>query len=198
MNRSHSYQLVLSKLIGRTDLRLTLAHVTSEQSLAKIDADTGLQEDEGPSRNRVASLAVRHYFSFGLLQSSIAKADARDLVTGLPVPEAPRLIFDALGTLDRLPFKLHFRAEVEYVGRKPLGDGFTSVPAREFRGAVVRSFQAGRIETGANFLVVSGYSGQTLETLATPGDPEAFERVVGVRLRSYVTAALTYRFRRGN
>jgi hypothetical protein len=28
-----------------------------------------------------------------------------------PVPEAPRLIMDVLGTIDRLPFQLHARAE---------------------------------------------------------------------------------------
>lgn len=196
VNRSHAYQVVISKLVGRTDLRLTLSRVTSEQSLAKIDADTGLQQYEGPSRNRVATLAVRRYFSFGLLQGSIAKADARDLETGLPVPEAPRLIFDALGTVDKLPLKLHFRGEVEYVGQKPLGDGFVGVPVKEFRGALARSFYAGRLDTGANFLLARGYSGQTLETLSTPDDTQAFERVVGVRLHSYISVSLTYHFRR--
>src|SRR5712691_5052879 len=65
---------------------------------------------------------------------------------GTPVPQAPRLIVDFLGTLDRLPFRLHVRAEFEEVGRKPLGDGFISVPVREFRGALVRSFMGGRLD----------------------------------------------------
>jgi hypothetical protein len=196
-NRSHSYQLVVSKLFGHTDIRLTLSHVTSEQSFAKIDADTGLQEDEGPSRNRVASVAVRHYFSFGLLESSVGKADARDLITGLPVPEAPRMIFEALGSIDRLPYKLHFRGEVEYVGRKPLGDGFVSVPVREVRGSIVRSFTSGRIEASLNFLIASGYSGQTVETISS-GKLEGPEQVVGVRLPSFIGASLSYRFRQRN
>ena len=59
-----------------------------------------------------------------MLQASFSKADARDLSSGAPVPEAPRLIFDVLGTIDRLPFRLKARGEFEEVGRKPLGDGF--------------------------------------------------------------------------
>ena len=131
--------MVASKTIAQTDFRVTLGHVTQEASLAKIDPDTGLQFDEGPSRNRYVTVSARHYFRGGLLQASVSKADARDLSDGTPVPEAPRLIVDVLGTLDRLPFGLHARAEFEEVGRKPLGDGFVSVPVREFRGALVRS-----------------------------------------------------------
>lgn len=86
---SHSYQLVASKTIYKTDLKLTLGHVTSSAELAKIDPDTGLQFDQGPSRLRFLSFAVRRNFSFGSLQSSISKADARDLDSGQPTPEAP-------------------------------------------------------------------------------------------------------------
>ena len=82
------------------------------------------------------------------------------------MPEAPRLIVDVLAILDRLPFHLHARAEFEEVGRKPLGDGFVSVPVREFRGALVRSFQGGKIQMGVHFLIASGYTGQTTEVLA--------------------------------
>ncbi len=149
VSRAHAYQMVVSKTIFGTDFRVTLAHVTQEASLAKIDPDTGLQFDEGPSRNRYITIAARHQFRYGSFRASISKADARDLSDGLPVPEAPRLIVDFLGTVDRLPFHLHARAEYEEVGRKPLGDGFVGVPVREFRGALVRRFRNDRIEDGS-------------------------------------------------
>lgn len=194
MSHAHSYQIVMSKKLGDTDFRVTLGRVTQEQSLAKIDPDTGLQFDEGPSRNRYITFAARHYFRGGLIQGSVSKADARDLSDGTPVPEAPRLIVDALGTLDRLPVKLHARAEFEEVGRKPLGDGFVAVPMRQFRGALAR--QVGdRLRVGINFSIASGYAGQTTELLALPGGGEPFERVVGVYLPSYVTLSFSYRLR---
>ena len=166
-----------------------MGHVTQEASLAKIDPDTGLQFDEGPSRNRYITASARHYFRAGMLQASVSKADARDLSDGAPVPEAPRTIVDVWGTLDRLPWQLHARAEFEEVGRKPLGDGFVSVPVREFRGALVRSFQNGRIQAGLHFQLASGYTGQTTEVLD-------FERVVGVYIPSYATATFNYRLGR--
>lgn len=193
VSRAHSYQMVVSKTIIGTDFRVTLGRVTQEQSLAKIDPDTGLQFDEGPSRNRYITIAARHYFHGASLQASVSKPDARDVSEGLPIPEAPRLIFDALGTLDRLPFHLHARAEYEQVGRKPLDVGFISVPVKEFRGALARPF--GRMEVGINFLLVSGYTGQTTEVLALPGELTPFERVTGVYLPSYVTLSWSYHFR---
>ncbi len=196
ISQAHAYQLVVSKTILHTDLRVTLGHVTQEASLARIDADTGLQFNEGPSRNRFITIAARHYFRAGLLQASVSKADARDLSDGTPLPEAPRLIVDVLGTLDRLPFHLHARAEFEEVGRKPLGDGFVSVPVREFRGALMRGFQDGKIQAGVHFQISSGYTGQTTEVLALPSESEAVERMVGVYLPSYATASFSYRFGR--
>ena len=196
VSRAHAYQLVASRTIFRTDFRLTVGHVAQEASLAKIDPDTGLQFNEGPSRNRYITASARHYFRFGLLQASISKADARDLSDGTPVPEAPRLIEDVLGTIDRLPFRLQARAEFEEVGRKPLGDGFVSVPVREFRGALMRSFLEGRIQAGVQFQLASGYSGQTTEVLALAGNGDAFEQVVGVYIPSYATASFSYRFGR--
>ena len=80
-------------------------------------------------------------FGHGFVQGLFARADARDRITGEPTPEAPRLIWDVLGTIDRLPFHLLARAEYEEVGRKPLGDGFVAVPVREFRGALIRPTQ---------------------------------------------------------
>ncbi len=192
VSRAHSYQLVLSKTVARTDLRVTLGHVTQEASLAKIDADTGLQFNEGPGRNRYLTASARRVFAWGFVQGSVSKADARDLSDGTPVPEAPRLIVDLLATFDRLPLGLHARAEVEEVGRKPLGDGFTGVPVREFRGALVRSFYNDRLEAGVHFQIARGYAGQTTESLALPGESEAFERVVGVYLPSYASVSLTW------
>ncbi len=196
-SRAHAYQMVVSKTIFNTDFRATLGHITQEASLAKIDPDTGLQFNEGPSRNRYVTVSARKYFGVGLLQGSISKADARDLSDGTPVPEAPRLIVDVLGTLDRMPFHLHARAEFEEVGRKPLGDGFVSVPVREFRGALVRGFLNGTLQAGVQFQLSSGYTGQTTEVLALPGEGGASERVVGVYLPSYATVSLTWHMKRG-
>ena len=196
VSRAHSYQLVISKSIWGTDFRATLGRTTQEQSVAKLDPDTGLQFDEGPSRNRYLSFSARRRFRGGMLQASVSKADARDLLAGAPLPEAPRLIFDALGTFERLPWRLRARCEFEEVGRKPLGDGFVSVPVQEFRGALARPFLDGRLTAGVTFLVARGYTGQTTETLALPGETDAFERVVGVRQRSYATLSFTYRFGR--
>jgi hypothetical protein len=196
VSRAHAYQLVIEKTIFHTDFRATLGRTTQEQSLAKIDPDTGLQFDQGPSRNRFLTLSGRHYFRDGMIEGSVSQADARDLSSGSPVPEAPRFILDVLGTLDRLPFHLHGRAEFEEVGRKPLGDGFSGVPVKEFRGSLTRSFVEGRLEAGINFQIASGYSGQTTEILALPGEAAPFERVVGVYLPSYASLSFSYRFGR--
>ena len=48
---------------------------------------------------------------------------------------------------------------------------------------------------GMNLLIASGYTGQTTEVLALPSEFAPFERVVGVRLPSYVSLSCTYRFR---
>ncbi|MBZ5605030.1 MAG: hypothetical protein LAO79_22255 [Acidobacteriia bacterium] len=188
ISQAHAYQLVISKTVAHTDLRVTLGHITQEASLAKIDPDTGLQFDEGPGRNRYITISARHYFRFGLLQSSLSKADARDLSDGTPLPEAPRTIFDALGTLDRLPWGLHLRAEFEEVGQRPLGDGLISVPVREFRGALVRSFLDERLQAGVHFQIAGGYTGQTAEVFA------GIESVAGIYVPSYATASIRYRF----
>jgi Carboxypeptidase regulatory-like domain len=196
VSRAHAYQLVANKTLKGTEFRVTLGHVTTEASLAKIDPDTGLQEDEGPGRLRYLTLSARRYFGFGMLQASYSQADARDLSDGTPTPEAPRLIVDMLGTLEHLPFHLQARGEFEYVGAKPLGDGFTGVANTEVRGAVLRTFHQGRMDMGLNFEIARGYTGQTTEVLAPPDETVApFERIVGVRLQSYVSASWTYRFR---
>ena len=196
VSRAHAYQLIVSKSVFGTEFRATFGRIAQEQSLAKIDPDTGLQFDEGPSRNRFMTLAARRRFSRGMVEVSFSKADARDVSGGVPVPEAPRMILDVLGALNRLPFGIEARGEYEEVGRKPLGDGFASVPVREFHGALVRSFLRQRLDVGVNFAIARGLTGQTTEVLALPGEGDAFERVVGVRLPSYATMSFTYRFRK--
>jgi hypothetical protein len=197
VSRSRSMQLVVSKEIARTDFSITLARVSNSQELANIDADTGLQEDVGPSLTRSVTFSARRYFSFGSLQASWARATATDRVTGADIPEAPRLIWDVSGTLNRLPFGMRARSEFEEVGRKPLGDGFTAAPVREFRFSLVRSFRAGQMDLGLNSLIARGYTGQTVETLQAVGQPAAVEQVVGVPLKSYVSLSWTYNFRHG-
>jgi hypothetical protein len=197
---SHSYQFVASKTLHNTDLRLTLGHVTGSAELAKIDPDTGLQFNEGPSRLRFMTVAVRQNFRSGSLLATFSKADARDLNSGEPTPEAPRTIFDLLGTIQKLPFRLQARGEFEYGGTKPLGTGClpnlngecTGTPVKEFRGALVRPFMKGRVNAGVNFLIARGYTGQTTENFF----PSDIQEVVGVRVSSYASATITYRFGR--
>lgn len=196
---SRSYQLVVNKTIQKTEFRVTLAHITNAQELAKIDPDTGLQEDVGPSLNRVIEVSLQRTFSLGSIYVSYAQADARDQLTGQPVPEAPRLIWDAVATWNRLPFHLRARSEFEFVRAKPLGDGFVGTPLPEFRGALLRSFYGERMVLGTEFLIASGYTGQTTETFAYPSDPTyptPIERVVGVPIKSYVSVTWAYHFGR--
>jgi len=193
---SRAYQLVLSKVLKQTQFYLTLRRTSNSQELAKIDPDTGLQEIVGPSVNKVISLSAQRNFSFGALYVSYAQADARDAQTGEPIPEAPRLIWDMVGSLTRLPLRLQLRGEYEYVRAKPLGDGFVSVPVQEFRGAVLRPFLENRMSLAANFLMASGYTGQTTETLSFPPYTLPTEQVVGVPLKSYISASWTYYFKK--
>ena len=141
-----------------------------------------------------AAFTARRNFKFGFVQGLFSKADARDRITGEATPEAPRQIWDVLATVDKLPFHLHARGQYEEVGRKSLGNGFIAVPVREFRGALVRPFAS--FDLGMNVFLVSGYGGQTLETIALPGEGEPFERITGFPLKSYVSASFTYHFRR--
>jgi hypothetical protein len=199
---SHSYQFVASKSLRKTDLRLTLGHVTSSAELAKIDPDTGLQFNQGPGRLRFMTVAARQDFRYGSLLATFSKADARDLNSGQPTPEAPRTLFDLLGTVRELPFRLQARGEFEYVGTKPLGTGClpdlnaecTGTPVKEVRGAVVRPFWNGRMDAGINFLIARGYTGQTTENFF----PSEVQEVVGVRMPSYAAITVSYRFGRSH
>jgi hypothetical protein len=192
---SHGAQLVISKDIARTDFSVALARVTNAEELAKIDPDTGLQENVGPSMTRSLTVSVRRYFSFGSLEASWARATATERTTGADIPEAPRLIWDIAATMNRLPFGLRARSEYEAVGAKPLGDGFTAAPVREFRVSLMRSFHDGQMDLGLNSLIAHGYTGQTLETLQLAGESTPVERAVGVPLKSYVSLSWVYNFR---
>lgn len=194
---ARSYQLVISKTIQKTDVKITLGHVTTSEELAKIDADTGLQENQGPGRLQFITATVRHNFSAGSILATFSKADARNIDSGEPTPEAPRTIFDLLGNIQKLPFGIHAQGEFEFVGRKPLGTGCepdlnaqcVGTSVKELRAAVVRPFLNSRLEIGANLLVASGYSGQTVENFY----PSEIKEVVGVRIPSYASISLTYR-----
>jgi hypothetical protein len=204
---AHSYQLVASKTLHKTDMKLTLGHVTQSAELAKIDPDTGLQFNQGPSRLRFMSFAIRQGFRYGSLLATFSKADARDLDTGQPTPEAPRTIGDLTATIEKLPFRLQAKGEFEYVAKKPLGTGCnpndpaaecTGVPVKEFRASLMRPFLDGRLNVGVNMLIASGYTGQTTENFYnfTTRQPNPLQEVVGVRIPSYASVNVTYRFGR--
>ena len=193
---SRAYQLVFSKVIKQTQLYVTLKRVSNSQELAKIDPDTGLQESQGPSLNKVLSVSLQRNFTCGAMYISYAQADARDTLTGQPVPEAPRTIWDAVGSVNRLPFHLQARGEFEYVKAKPLGDGFVGVPVTEVRGAVLRPFLENRMSIAANFLLAHGYTGQTTETFPNQSGTCAVECVVGVPSKSYISLSWTYYFKK--
>ena len=198
VSRAHSYQLVAGKQFAHTDLKLTVGHMTTAEQLAKIDPDTGLQEDQGPGRLRFLTAAVRQNFSAGSLLLTFSKADARDLNTGQPTAEAPRTIFDVLGVSEKLPFRLQAKGEFEYVGAKPLGTGCypnpnvecIGVAVKELRGAIARPLQDGRFNIGLNLFVAKGFTGQTLENFY----PSSIAEVTGVRIPSYASLSFTYRF----
>jgi hypothetical protein len=215
---ARSYQLVASKRIHKTELKLTLGHETQTAEYGKIDPDTGLQFDLGPGRIRYVAATLRQSFRFGSLQATFEQADARDLSTGQVTPEAPRLIGDLVFTYQKLPFHLQAKGEFEYVGRKVVGNGCDEstpnnlssyclgVPNTEFRFALSRPFLEGKINVGLNMLVARGYTGQTTENFAlnpqagavgplpVPENPVA--EVVGVRIPSYASLNFTYRFGR--
>jgi hypothetical protein len=235
IERSHSEQLMLEKTVSSTDVRVTMARTTSTETTGKIDPDNGTPFDLGPGTLKYLSASVRHRFNgYGTLQAVFSKADARllggviDGATILPqiTPEAPRTIFDALATLDRLPLGLHGRGEYEYVGHKLLDtpnaqDHWTqpeAIPVGETRLAIVRSLMNGRLEVGANGMLARGYTGQTTETFApswvmgtipycAPGsgpsgaandfDCGTNEQSVGIRMVSFVGGSISWRFGAG-
>lgn len=200
VSRAHAYQLVATKPIGGAELKLTLGQTTTGEQLAKIDPDTGLQENQGPGRVRFLSASLRQSFSAGMFLVTFSKADARDLDSGQPTAEAPRTIADALVGLDKLPWRLAAKGEFEYIGANPLGTGCApapaaqcmGVPVKQFRAVMARSFDEGRWSVGVHLMAASGYTGQTLENFA----PSAAMQPAGVRIPSDVSVSVTYRFGR--
>jgi hypothetical protein len=184
---ARSYQLVASKTIHKTDIKLTLGHETQTAEYGKIDPDQGLQFNLGPGRIRFLAATVRQTLHNGSVQATFEQADARLANTSYSiVPEAPRLIGDLSGTYDKLPFHLEAKGEFEYVGRKVVGSGCseasylsgepnalntycTGVPNKEFRFAASRPFLDGRINVGVNTMLASGWTGQTTENFAMAG-----------------------------
>ena len=191
---SRAWQLRISKPFHQFQANLTLRRTFNSQELAKIDPDTGLQENFGPSVNHVIELSVQRNFTHGAFYISYAQADARDTQTGQPVPEAPRLIWDAVASENNLPFGLQAREEFEFVRAKPLGDGFTGVPVYETRGAILRPFAENTMSLAVNFLIAKGYTGQTTEMIPFQPAPCSTECIVGVPLKSYVALTYTYFF----
>ena len=194
--QSREYQFIAGKVMAGTEVRVTLAHQTNSEELAKIDPDTGLQQEIGPSINRYITVMVRRRYSRGFLQASYSQANATDRLLHQPIPEAPRLIIDSIGTIERLSFGTIAKAEYEYVGEKPLGDNFHAVPVQEIRFNLQKSLGDGNWILSANGDLANGASGQTLETFALPGEPAPFERIVGVPLRSNGSLSLRYQFGR--
>jgi hypothetical protein len=184
---ARSYQLVASKTIHKTDIKLTLGHETQTAEYGKIDPDQGLQFDLGPGRIRFLAATVRQTLGNGSVQATFEQADARLVQPSFSiVPEAPRLIGDLIGTYEKLPFHLEAKGEFEYVGRKAVGQGCseasylsgapdalnsycTGVPNKEFRFAASRPFMDGRINLGVNTMIASGWTGQTTENFASTG-----------------------------
>jgi len=83
------------------------------------------------------------------------------------------------------------------------------VANKEFRLAVTREFLEGRLNVGVNTMIASGWTGQTTENFATAGvygpgkvglgrnllvPANPVSEVVGVRIPSYGSVSITYRF----
>ena len=224
---ARSYQLVASKIVRKTELKLTLGHETQSAEYGKINPDQGLQFDLGPGRIRFLAATLRQTMAHGSFEATFEQADARLVSTSFSVvPEAPRLIGDLTGTYDHLPLHLQAKGEFEYVGRKVVGQGCSEasylsgdpnalnyyclgVPDKEFRFAAARPFMDGRLNLGVNTMIASGWTGQTTENFGAVGTfaPGAaglaanglvpanpVSEVVGVRIPSYASVSLTYRF----
>lgn len=193
---AREYQFVATKTLGNVQGRLVLGQVGTSAEFAKIDPDTGLQENVGPALNRFLTVQVNQRTAEHFWQVSWSQADARDREDGAPLPEAPRMIVDAAMGTRRLPFGLSGKTEFEYVKAKPLGDGFIGTPLRELRMELSRSFRDGRWTASVNGQWMNGFSGQTLETLSLDSSVAAFARPVGVPVASYATLGLRYNFSR--
>ena len=195
--QSREYQLIVGKVVAGTEVRVNagrsdqLGRVGKDRS--RYRAAAGCRPIRESLRHRHGAPALFPRLPPGLRYS---QANATDHLLHQPLPEAPRLIIDSLATMERLPLGAAAKAEYEYVGEKPLGDGFHAVPVQEIRLNLEKSFGDGRWTLLLNGELADGASGQTLETFALPGEPAPFERIVGVPLRSYGSVSLRYQFQR--
>lgn len=113
----------------------------------------------------------------------------------LHTPHAqPRLIINALGDLDHLSWGIQGQTEFDYVGEKPLGDGFNGAPVRYVRLYFQKVFGGGHRIAALSGQLANGATAQTLETFALPDETAPLERIVGVPLRSYGSASPVYQF----
>ena len=103
--------------------------------------------------------------------------------------------------------------ETAYLSGDPnaLKDYCVGVPNKEFRLAAARPFLEGRLNVGVNMMIASGWAGQTTENFAVAGfygpgrvglgskglvPANPVSEVVGVRIPSYASLNITYRFGR--
>ena len=221
---ARSYQLVASKTFHKTDLKLTLGHETQSAEYGKIDPDTGLQFDLGPGRIRYLAVTLRQSFRYGSLQATFEQADARDL--DIRADDAGGSATDRRSFRDvseaAVPFAGERRIRVrgkeggrERLQREPTARPSVNcyclgVPNKEFRLALARPFLDGRINVGVNMMIASGWTGQTTENFGAPAytaravgldgnrlvPANPVNEVVGVRIPSYASVNLTYRFGR--
>ena len=88
VSKARSYQLVASKTAAKTEFKVTLAHVTTAQQLARISNDTGLQEDVGPGLVRSISVTARGTTSGMDFCRRCSRARTRG--TALPASRRPK------------------------------------------------------------------------------------------------------------
>jgi hypothetical protein len=102
-------------------------------------------------------------------------------------------------------------SEAAYLSGNPnaLNNYCLGVPDKELRFAVARSFLEGKLNLGLNMMIASGWTGQTTENFAIAGvygpglvglnrnglvPANPVSEVVGVRIPSYASVNITYRF----
>ncbi|MGE5736887.1 MAG: hypothetical protein ACM34E_17475 [Acidobacteriota bacterium] len=86
---SRAYELAITQSISTTDVRLALVRVSNSSQLARLDPDTGLQENIGASLVRSLIISPRHSSSFATLQATFARANSIETTTRELLPEAP-------------------------------------------------------------------------------------------------------------
>ena len=187
METARSYQLVASKTIHKTEIKLTLGHETQSAEYGKIDPDQGLQYDLGPGRIRFLAATVRQTLAHGSLEATFEQADARLVNTSFSiVPEAPRLIGDLIGTYREAAFSSPGERRVRVCGQKGGRQWLQRsqlpqrrsecvelvLPGHSEQGVSFCSGAAvsdGRISVGVNTMVATGWTGQTVENFAAAG-----------------------------